>query len=64
MKNSAGKIIKSCTEIADILHEHVAAIGPILASKTSKTNQENLFPNIIGDTLDQIQKMSKWKLRK
>ena len=39
MKNSAGKITETCTEIADILNKHFATIGPILASKISKTNQ-------------------------
>ena len=64
MKNSAGEITESCTEIADILNEHFATIGPILASKIPKTNQENLFPNIRGDTLDQIQKTSKVEVEK
>ena len=56
MKNNTGKITETCTEIADILNEHFASIGPILASKISKTNQ--------GDTLDQIQKMSKVEVEK
>ena len=64
MKNSAGKITETCTEIADILNDHFAIIGPILASKISKTNQENIFPNIRGDTLDQIQKTSKVEVEK
>ena len=64
MKNSAGKIKRSCTEIADILNEYFATIDPILASKIPKTNKENLFPNIRGDPLYQIQKKSKVEVEK
>ena len=64
MKNSAGNTKESCTEIAELLNNHFATVGPHLAAKIPQSGPGNLFPNIRGDTLDKIQSTTRVNVEK
>ena len=58
MKDSTGNVTDAHTEIADILNNHFASIGPTLAPKIPDKGPTNLFPNVKGEIQDQIESTS------
>ena len=64
MKDNAGNTTESCAEIAELLNNHFATVGPNLAAKIPQSGPGNLFPNIRGDTLDKIQSTTRANVEK
>ena len=64
LSHNAGNITESHTEIADLLINHFATIGPNLAAKIPKSGPGNPFLNIRGGTLDKKQSTTRANVEK